>query len=60
MKLEQRIMVAAEVARRSQCCSDCLVEHTAGSRTIDRTCAHGETDDSARELIHHDHHPVGS
>jgi hypothetical protein len=60
MELEQRVMIAAEVARSSQCPSDCMVEHAADCGTIDRTCAHGETDDSARELIHHDHHPVGS
>ena len=60
MELEQRIMIAAEVARQSRCASDCMVEHTADGRTIDRTRLHGEADDSAGELIHHDHHPVGS
>src|SRR5688572_26289057 len=60
MELEQRIMIAAEVARPSQCCDDCLVEHAADGGTIEHGCAYTEANNSAGELIHHDHHPVGS
>jgi hypothetical protein len=60
MELEQRIMIAAEVARSSQCPSDCMVEHAADCGTIESPCLHAEADDFAGELIHHDQHPVGS
>jgi len=41
------------------CVRDDLIEHSAESRTIDHAGLHGEADDSAGELIHHDHDPVG-
>ena len=53
MELEQRIVIAAEVARSSQCPSDCVVEHAADCGTIESPCLHGEADDFAGELIHH-------
>jgi hypothetical protein len=37
---------------------DRRIEHPAESRTIDRSWLHGEADDAAGKLIHHDHHPV--
>ena len=58
MKLEQRVMVEAEVARDSLS-GDGVVEHSAQRYPIYRTCLNAEADDSASELIHHDHHPVG-
>src|SRR5437868_11782045 len=59
MEFEQRIMITAEMVRQSECAGDGMVEHTAEARTIDRAGLHGEAEDSACELIHHDHHPVG-
>ena len=47
MELEQRVMIAAEVARLSQCPSDCVVKHAADCGTIESPCLHAETDDRA-------------
>ena len=58
MKLEQRVMVEAEVARDSLS-GDGVVEHSAQRYPIYRTCLNAEADDPASEQIHHDHHPVG-
>ena len=60
MELEQRVMIAAEVARPSELSSDCIVEHAADGGTIEHACTYTETNNSAGELIHHDQHPVGS
>lgn len=59
MKLEQRIVIAAQVLWQRQFAADGVIEHAADSRTIDHAGLHGEADDSACELIHNDHHPVG-
>jgi len=37
----------------------CNVEHSAYGGAIDGNDLHGETDNASRELIHHDHDPVG-
>jgi len=58
MKLEQRVMVGADLPRDTLS-GDGVVEHPAQRYPIYRTCLNAEADDSASELIHHDHHPVG-
>lgn len=44
--------------RQSGRARDDLIEHSAQTRTIDCPGLHGEADDAASELIHHDHHPM--
>src|SRR5829696_8389929 len=58
MKLEERVVVAAEVLRQCGCARDHLIKHSAQGRTIDHAWLYGEADDAASELIHDHHHPV--
>ena len=57
MKLEQRVMVGAEVGRDALS-GDGVVEHSAQRYPIYRTCLNAEADDPASELIHHDEDPM--
>jgi len=59
MKLEERVVIAAEVLRQRGCTRDDLIKHSADCSTNDHAWLHGEADDAASELIHDDHHPVG-
>ena len=44
MKLEERVVVAAEVLRQWRCAGDHLIEHAAEGRTIDYAGLHGEAE----------------
>ena len=57
MKLEQRIMIAAVVSRRSTS-TDRAVEHPADRWPIHGPYMYPKTDNPARELIHHHQHPM--
>src|SRR5688500_7043500 len=59
MKLEERVVIAAEVLRQCGRARDDLIKHSADCSTIDHAWLHGEADDAASELTHDDHHPVG-
>ena len=58
MKLEERVVIAAEVPRQCGRARDDLIKHSADCSTIDHACLHGEADDAPGEPIHHHHHPV--
>src|SRR5215207_129436 len=60
MKLKQRIVIAAELLRQCELARDDLIKHSADCSTINHAWLHSEADDAASELIHDDHHPVGS
>jgi len=57
MKLEQRVMVGAEVARNALS-GDGVIKHSAQGYPIDRTRLNAEADDAPSELIHNDEDPM--
>jgi len=57
VKLEKRIMIAAEVARRTGVVHG-GVEHPADLRPIDDASVYAEANSAAGKLIHDDHHPM--
>ena len=50
-------MIAADIFRRSSS-TDRMVEHSAQRWSIDGPSLYTKVDDSARELIHDDEHPM--
>src|SRR3982074_2373981 len=59
MRLEQRIMIGAEMSR----CAPTMnggVEHATEVGAIDRTTLHAASDEATRELVHDHEHPVAT
>ena len=50
MKLEERVVIAAEVLRQCGRARDDLIKHSADCSTIDHAWLHGEADDAASEV----------
>ena len=57
MRLEHRIVVGAEMSGDALPV-DCCIKHAAHVDARDRTAMHAESDETARELVHHHEHPV--
>ncbi len=57
MEPEQRIIIAADVSRRSSP-TDRTVKHPTERRSIDGPNLYAEANNLARELIHDDEHPM--
>ena len=57
MKLEQRVVIGAEISR-SPLPSSGVIEHTAQCGSIDVAAMNSDPDYAARELVHDDQHPV--
>jgi len=57
MKLEQRVMVGAEVARDALSGDD-VIKHPAQRYPIYRSRLNAEADDAPSELMHHDEDPM--
>jgi hypothetical protein len=57
-EFEERIVIAAEIARKVPSAGNGLVEHATEGRTIEIAHPRREADDSPGELVHYDHDPV--
>jgi hypothetical protein len=57
MESEQGIIITTDISRRSGS-TDRMVEHPAQRWSIDGTGLYAESNNSARELIHDDEHPM--
>ena len=57
MRLEQRIMIGAEMSRCARTMNG-GVEHAAGVGAIVRTTVHADSDEATGELVHDHEHPV--
>src|SRR5579862_6794363 len=59
MKLEQRIVISADVLRQ-QLASDGAIEHSTHGDAIDVGALDAKADDAAGKNIYHQHHPVAT
>src|SRR5215471_18324368 len=57
MRLEQRIMIGAEMSRGAPTMNG-GVEHAAEVGAVDRTTVHADSDEATGELVHDHEHPV--
>jgi hypothetical protein len=57
MKSEQGIIITTDIFRRSGS-TDRVVEHSAQRWSVDVSGVYTEANDSSRELIHDDEHPM--